>query len=65
MLYTIGESQLSFEGGGSLLCMNQKAKDEEVAQKRTREEGLEDPTSGGIFLHQKKSRKGAYSSEIV
>lgn len=57
MLYTIGESQLSFEGGGSLPCMNQKAQDEEVAQKRTQEEGLEDPTSGGIFPHQKKAER--------
>lgn len=37
--------------------MNQKAQDEEVAQKRTREEGLEDPTSGGIFPHQKKEER--------
>lgn len=57
MLYTIGESELSFEGGRSLPCMNQKTQDEEVAQKRTQEEGLEDPTSVGIFLHQKKEER--------
>lgn len=48
---------MSFEGGRSLPCMNQKTQDEEVAQKRTQEEGLEDPTSVGIFLHQKKEER--------
>lgn len=44
---------MSFKGGRLLPCMNQKAQVEEVAQKRT-QEGLEDPTSVGIFPHQKK-----------
>lgn len=37
VLYTTGEPELSYEGGSSLPCMNQKTQDEEVVQKRTQE----------------------------
>lgn len=57
VLYTIGESELAFEGDGSLPWMNQKVKDEEVAQKRTQKEGLENPTSVDMLPHQTKAER--------